>query len=403
MYARTAEFEDATHAGVAPQALTPQVIASRVLHFIAAPAASEFDALALAIYAHQYQTNAPYRRFVDRVAVTPHHWTEIPAVPASAFRDSALVCALGARGAEARVYESSGTTEGPERRARHHVPDVAVYRAAAVAGFARALAPLGDGATALRPARADAATTTRPTSCGDGAVATRVDSFVGASSLHRPFVVAAPERHSHPASSLGEMMTWLREAYDTDGAPSFLGADTLDLSGLGDALDSVDPARPIALLAVTSALLRLVDHGRQSGRRWQLPPGSVVVDTGGCKGYSDDLARPAILDRYAEWLGVAPDDVVNEYGMTELSSQLYARGAGPHRSPPWLRTLVCDPASGRERPLGEPGLLRHVDLANVGSVVAVQTDDVGRAVDGGIELLGRAAGAVTRGCSLLVP
>ncbi len=318
MYARTAEFEDATHAGVAPPALTPQVIASRVLQFIAAPAASEFDALAL---------------------------------------------------------ESSGTTEGPERRARHHVADVAVYRAAAVAGFARALAPLGDGATALRPARADAATTARPTSCGDGAVATRAGSFVGGSSLHRPFVVAAPERHSHPASSLGEMMTWLREAYDTDGAPSFLRADTLDLSGLGDALDSLDPARPIALLAVTSALLRLVDHGRQSGRRWQLPPRSVVVDTGGCKGYADD----------------------------ELSSQLYARGAGPHRSPPWLRTLVCDPASGREQPLGEPGLLRHVDLANVGSVVAVQTDDVGRAVDGGIELLGRAAGAVTRGCSLLVP
>jgi hypothetical protein len=94
---------------------------------------------------------------------------------------------------------------------------------------------------------------------------------------------------------------------------------------------------------------------------------------------------------------------VNEYGMTELSSQLYARGIGPHRAPPWLRTLVCDPATGRERQLGEVGLLRHVDLANVGSVVAVQTDDVGRAVDGGIELLGRVSGAVTRGCSLLVP
>src|SRR5207245_10744670 len=124
------------------------------------------------------------------------------------------------------------------------------------------------------------------------------------------------------------------------------------------------------------------------------PPRSVVGDPGGCKGYADDLARPAILDRYAERLGVAPDDVVNEYGMTELSSQLYARGAGPHRSPPWLRTLVCDPASGREQPLGEPGLLRHVDLANVGSVVAVLSDVVGRAVDGGIELLCRAVDSV---------
>jgi hypothetical protein len=63
---------------------------------------------------------------------------------------------------------------------------------------------------------------------------------------------------------------------------------------------------------------------------------------------------------------------------------------------------VCDPATGREQPLGEPGVLRHVDLANVHSVVAVQTEDVGRAVDGGIEVLGRAGDAPRRGCSLLV-
>ncbi len=387
MYARTAEVEDAEQSGVAPQAL-----ARRVLRFIAAPAASEFDALALAIHTHQYRANAPYRRFVDRIGVTPHHWTEIPAVPASAFRDSALCCATGAHAPAARVYESSGTTEGPERRARHHVPDVDVYRAAALTGFARVLAPLADSPTA-----------TRATPLGNGATTTRAAALAPAPALRRPFVVAAPERHSHPVSSLGEMVTWLRGAYDAGGPASFLRADALDLAGLGAALESLDPARPIMLVAVTSALLRLADHGRQIERRWHLPPGSVVVDTGGCKGYPDDVARTAILDRYVERLGVAPDDVVNEYGMTELCSQLYARGAGPHRSPPWLRTLVCDPATGREQPLGVPGLLRHVDLANVGSVVAVQTDDVGRAVDGGIELLGRASGALTRGCSLLVP
>lgn len=333
-------------------------LAARVTRFIAAPSASDFDALALAAHGHQYRSNPPYRRFVDRVGVTPAHWTEIPAVPASAFRDSVLCC-----GPAARIYESSGTTEGPERRARHHVADVTVYRSAALAGFDRAVLPAG---------------------------------------IRRPFIVAAPERATHPSSSLGEMATWLRETHAAGGPPSFLGVGGVDIEGLADALDTLD-GRPILLLAVTSALLRLVDHGRRGNRRWSLPVGSVVVDTGGCKGYGEELPRTAVLERYHERLDIPPSSVVNEYGMTELCSQLYARGTEPHRPPPWLRTVVCDPATGREQPSGKPGLLRHVDLANVHSVVAVQTEDVGRAVDGGIELLGRAPQAATRGCSLLVP
>jgi hypothetical protein len=47
-------------------------------------------------------------------------------------------------------------------------------------------------------------------------------------------------------------------------------------------------------------------------------------------------------------------------------------------------------------------LLRHLDLANLGSVVALQTEDVGRALGNGIELLGRVPGAEARGCSLLL-
>jgi hypothetical protein len=356
VYARSADGHAAS--GALPGRDASAALEARVLRFVAAPSASEFDDLALAIHRHQYAANAPYRRFVDRLGRVPARWTDIPAVPASAFRDSVLACAPAAR-----VYQSSGTTQGPERRARHHVPTLAVYRGAALAGFARAVLAAGE---------------------------------------RRPFVVAAPERGTHPASSLGEMVSWLREEHDAGGPASFLGADGLDLGGLATALDAVERDRPIVLLAVTSALLRLVDHARAGGRRWQLPTGSIVVDTGGCKGYAEEVGRAEVLARYEERLGIAPDAVVNEYGMTELCSQLYARGLGPLRPPPWLRTLVCDPLTGTEQPPGTAGLLRHVDLANVGSVVAVQTEDVGRAVDGGVELLGRAPHAQARGCSLLV-
>lgn len=333
---------------------------ARVLAFIAGTSGDDFDSLTRDVHAYQYRFNGPYRRFCDRVSgARPRTWRDVPAVPAQAFRDSVLAC-----GPAERVYRSSGTTAGPERRAHHHVSDVDVYEASALAGFHRVVLPAGD---------------------------------------RRPFLVAAPERRTHPASSLGEMVSWLRAAHDADTVPSFLAADgSVDLAGLASALDARADGEPVLVLAVTSALLRLVDWADARSRRWRLPAGSTIVDTGGCKGYTTTLARTEVLDRYRRVLGVAGDQVVNEYGMTELCSQFYARGAAPHEAPPWTRTLVCDPVTGAEVAAGEVGCLRHVDLANVGSVVAVQTEDLGRATDRGFELLGRAPAAVARGCSLLV-
>ena len=332
---------------------------SRVLTFIADPSADDFDTLALAVHAYQYRANPPYARYVDRLGrPIPRDWREIPAVPAEAFRLSVLVCAPAVR-----VYRSSGTTAGPERRAQHHVPDLDVYRAAALTGFRAAVLPAGG---------------------------------------RRPFVVAAPEHETHPASSLGEMVSWLRGAHDAARIPSFLRDGAVDVAGLADALARLDAHEPIVLLAVTSALLRLVDGADARGERSRLPAGSLIVDTGGCKGYEHDLPRAEILARYGRVFGVDPEQVVNEYGMTELSSQLYARGGGAHRAPHWLRTLACDPLTGEDVGAGEVGCLRHIDLANLGSVMAVQTEDLGRVTADGVELLGRAPGAVVRGCSLLV-
>ena len=333
---------------------------ARVLAFIGGTSGDDFDRLALDVHAYQYRFNAPYRRFCDRVAgARPRTWRDVPAVPADAFRDSVLAC-----GPAERVYRSSGTTAGPERRAHHHVSDVDVYEASALAGFRRAVLPAG---------------------------------------ARRPFLVAAPERGTHPASSLGDMVSWLRAAHDADTIPSFLAADgRVDLAGFAAAVDTRDAGEPVLVLAVTSALLRLVDWADERSRVCRLPAGSTIVATGGCKGYSEPLARAEILDRYRRVFGVTDEQIINEYGMTELCSQFYARGTAAHAAPPWTRTLVCDPLTGAEVGAGEVGCLRHFDLANLGSVLAIQTEDLGRATDRGFELLGRAPAAVARGCSSLV-
>jgi hypothetical protein len=95
--------------------------------------------------------------------------------------------------------------------------------------------------------------------------------------------------------------------------------------------------------------------------------------------------------------------------MTELLSHFYdSPGSRADRTrikvaPPWLRTLVLD-SGGREVPDGEAGFLRHVDLGNRSSAVAIDTEDRGyrvrTAAGDGIVLLGRDLDAPPRGCSL---
>ena len=134
------------------------------------------------------------------------------------------------------------------------------------------------------------------------------------------------------------------------------------------------------------------------------------METGGFKGRIREISRPKLYAECEKRLGILKHFCVSEYGMTELSSQFYDTTLRDHflkirrkpfkEGPSWIRTLVIDPRSGREAKKGCAGLLRHFDLANRGSVLAVQTEDMGRVVGSGFELLGRASGPELRGCSL---
>jgi hypothetical protein len=136
-----------------------------------------------------------------------------------------------------------------------------------------------------------------------------------------------------------------------------------------------------------------------------------VIETGGYKGRSRELAKGELHRLISERLGVPAPHIVCEYGMSELSSQAYditassARPASPvtrhFHFPPWARAQVISPETGREVADGETGLLRVFDLANVFSVMALQTEDLAVRRGTGFELLGRARLAEPRGCSLM--
>ena len=123
----------------------------------------------------------------------------------------------------------------------------------------------------------------------------------------------------------------------------------------------------------------------------ELPPGSVVMVTGGFKGDAPEELQ--LRERLGPHFRR-----IDEYGMTELSSQLWGAPGEGYRPPRWLVPYAVDPLSG-ERTDGV-GLLRFVDLANWSSLLAIETEDLGAVREGRVFLQGRLPKAEARGCSL---
>jgi hypothetical protein len=165
---------------------------------------------------------------------------------------------------------------------------------------------------------------------------------------------------------------------------------------------------PVALCGAAFAFVHLLDALERDAVRLTLPAGSRVMETGGFKGRSRELSRDALYAGIGERLGIPPARIVNQYGMTELGSQFYdsvlREPHAPRRklAPPWTRVRILDAETGGDARPGEVGAIAVTDLANTGSVLAVQTADLGRTRDGGFEVIGREPGAEQRGCSIAI-
>lgn len=323
-----------------------------------------FEAFAREVFRLQFEANRPYARYCRALGRTPGEvtsWTRIPPVPTAAFRAVDLIVG-DPSDAELR-FRTSGTTGGAASRGTHLVRRPATYRAALRGPFRHAVL--------------------------DGRVSGRL--LV----MHPPFEVTRD-------SSLAWMFDALLEDLGAPGsvraAPDEPDAEERARTALEGA---VADGEPLAILGTTLALADWTGRLAAAGLRVELPPGSRVMDTGGVKG-RDGLERDAVMAGLLDRLGLSGEAAVNEFGMTELLSQRYAEGLGrlAHRGPPWLRSRVLDPVTLEERPEGEVGILCHYDLANVGSALAVLTEDRGRSVGDAVEWLGRTPGSTPRGCSL---
>lgn len=357
-----------------PDAEDPRKVAA------AGAAPDTFESLALDIARFQAQNGAAFSRLCRQHGMSLEAFAAgvaldaVPALPADAFRLGRI--AVHPEALDVASFFTSGTTGGA---GRHAFRTLDTYRELSVRWGRRALLGAEPRCSVL--------------------------------ALAAPF---EPERRS----SLGFMMQEFMRELDGRGLDGsrfeplgpgrwLLAGGSVDLDALkrGAAI-AASRGEPLLLLATSFALVWLLDA--LAGAALPLPAGSRVMLTGGFKGRVRSVDERDLADALCNTFMLGPEQLIGEYGMTELSSQLYdggRRGGGEGSvfvEPPWLRVTPVDPISLRPVADGDEGLACFTDLANVDSALRVLTLDRVRRVPSGIVLCGRQPGARLRGCSLAV-
>jgi hypothetical protein len=333
----------------------------------------EFNGMALMLFTLQFNHNAAYRKLCESRNISPSavsHWSQIPAVPTSAFKEFEITSLPAAK--RTHVFFSSGTTLQKPSRHFHNAESLAIYEASLMAWFCFHIQP------------------------------------------KKRLAMLTPPPSAAPNSSLVHMFETIRRSFEAP-ASSFLGSLdddgswTLNFELTVAALESAcRTGEPIVILGTAFSFVHLLDYLAEKNLRFQLPRDSRIMETGGYKNRSRVLPKSELHQLITGRLGVPTASILCEYGMSELSSQAYDI-ANPHSSfvirhfqfPPWARAQIVSPETGREVRDGETGLLRIFDLANVFSALAIQTEDLAIRRGEHFELIGRAELAEPRGCSLM--
>ncbi len=324
------------------------------------------DALLHRVLSWQYLHVRAYQRFVDAQATLSsardRRW---PALPTDVFRHTRVA---GHRPeCDTRHFLTSATTH--QTQGQHFFRETTLYDQAAFLAARHALFP---------------------------------------DEISLPLLMLAPTTEDDPHSSLSYMLARFLDWFPHKDSGYVWHHNQLDTRLLCHRLNSAcNTGQPVALLGTALAFvhaLKSLEHA------WRLPPRSRVMLTGGFKGTSHEVSIQDLQRDIGVAFGIPTDFVVSEYGMTELSSQLYTLNLRhalldlPTRtegywSPGWTRIWVINPKTGCPASHGEVGIIRIDDLANLDSAAAIQTSDLGVNTAQGLTLLGRATHAIIRGCS----
>ena len=307
---------------------------------------AEFSAAALALFRFQAERCEPYRRYVELLGINPAEVSrieDIPFLPIELFKSHTIYCG---EGEPEMVFTSSSTTG--QTPSRHPMAQLSIYERAFTEAFRTFYGPAEQyGIYALLP-----------------------------SYLQRK----------------GSSLIYMADRLIAEAGS---GGFYLDEYEKLIADMEADP-KPKILLGVSYALWDLAERYAPKLHN------TVVMETGGMKGYREEIPKEELHRILCEGFGV--ERIHSEYGMAELTSQAYSSGEGIFRAPQWMKILVRDINDPFcLLPAGARGGVNIIDLANIYSCAFIETQDVGRSfADGSFAIEGRIDRSEIRGCNLLV-
>lgn len=307
---------------------------------------SEFERLALEVYAFQAEHCAVYKEFIQQLNwKQPTSIQEIPFLPISFFKSRRVI----AEGMKPQVtFKSSGT--GGDR-SQHLVASAEMYTRSFRSIYRQFIGNVEDHVVlALLPNYLDQ---------GDSSLVFMVDDLI--------------QQTENPHSQ-------------------FLLNDLEDVETVYNQARA--KGKKVVIFGVAYSLLDLC------GLKPNLQE-ATIIETGGMKGRRKEITKQELHQLLRE--GLNCPSISSEYGMTELLSQAYSNRNGIFEMCPWMNILIRetnDPFNYIEN--GKTGGVNIIDLANLYSCSFIATQDLGKITSSGFEIMGRFDHSDVRGCNLLV-
>lgn len=326
-----------------------------------------FNRLALREFEFQFHANSVYREYCEKQGVTleiVQNWWEIPAIPTQAFKQQ-VIASFPLQEAELALL-TSGTSD-PLMRGK-------IYR---------------DKSSLEMILRSSY-------------LLTKAYLFPDVEKMRILLLVPSPK--VAPAMAMAFGLEQVKKEFGTEDSLYLITPNGFETDLLITALRQAEGSgEPVALIGATSGYVHFFNSCRERGIKFTLPTGSRLCDGGGYQGTFGDCSREEFYDMCAEFFGLPRELCINTLGMSESGTNYFDNTLRRHLAGvpagerckvtlPWTRTTAVGPRTGQRMPKGEIGLLRHYDLTNRATVIAVQTDNLGYETEDGFEIIGRAGG-----------
>lgn len=332
----------------------------------------DFNTLALTVFSYQFEHNFPYRKYAQSKFKTPLTvtcWEDIPTLPIQAFKNFDL-STVGLNDIE-DIFTSSGTSDSQNRSKNYH-PNFEVWDSSMKNGFKKYVLPDRENIQIL--------------------------------SLF-------PGIESNPHSSLSRYVSQAVSFFGTADSHIFVDQDGIDYSSVVMEIQRAEKNNTsIMLLGASFSFVYLLDYLSSHHLTFFLSEKSIIFDTGGFKGKTREINQDKFYNQIQEVFHIKRSQIINMYGMTEVSSQCYDQNilhtssnqpiSYSKAAPAWVKIQVLSFDTLQPVGKGERGLLAFYDLSNWNSCMAILTEDIAIQNDTGFVLQGRANGSESKGCSI---